>query len=153
MEREPRAPDRPILPRGLMIWLITVGLVMGTGTLGVASWAEQAHTPVVAHTMGLVTFSLYSLFFSITTKDQWKTVFSLDTFADKRLNIATGASVLTLILATVFGPLQSLLKTTGLDLQQWLICTGAALSIVVAAEVRKAIRRRKTAADSLTGEA
>ena len=42
MERKPRQPDRPILPRGLTAWLVTVGLVMGVGTLGVISWAEQA---------------------------------------------------------------------------------------------------------------
>ena len=44
MERKPRPPDRPILTRGLLIWLVVVGLVMGGGTLGVISWAEQART-------------------------------------------------------------------------------------------------------------
>jgi P-type Ca2+ transporter type 2C len=142
MARKPRQPDRPILTRGLMIWLIVVGLVMGAGTLGVASWAEQERTAVIAHTMGLVTFSLYSLFFSITTRDERQTAFSLDTFSDRTFNIATIASVLTLILATVFGPLQKLLDTTSLDVQQWLICSCVALSIIVVSEIRKAVRRR-----------
>jgi Ca2+-transporting ATPase len=142
MERKPRRPDRPILTRGLMAWLVAVGLVMGVGTLGVISWAEQARTEAIAHTMGLVTFSLFSLFFSIATKDERQTVFSLDTFSDKTFNLSTGASVLTLILSTVFGPLQSLLKTTPLDVQQWLICTCVALSIIVVSEIRKAVRRR-----------
>ena len=97
---------------------------MGAGTLGVLSWAEQVHTEAIAHTMGVVTFSLYALFFSIATKDERRTVFSLDTFSDKTFNIATGVSVLTLFLATVFGPLEAFLKTTHLDVQQWLICTG-----------------------------
>ena len=51
-------------------------------------------------------------------------------------------SVLTLILATVFGPFQKFLSTTSLDLQQWLICIGAALPIIIASEIRQAIRRR-----------
>jgi hypothetical protein len=46
------------------------------------------------------------------------------------------------VLATVFGPWQALLKTTGLDVPQWIICICVALSIIVATEVRKAIRRR-----------
>jgi P-type Ca2+ transporter type 2C len=50
--------------------------------------------------------------------------------------------VLTLILATVLGPLQSLLETTSLDVQQWLICSCVGLAIVVVSEIRKAIRRR-----------
>ncbi len=142
MGRKPRRPDQPILTRGLFIWLVTAGLVTGAGTLGVLSWAEQVHTEAIAHTMGVVTFSLYALFFSIATKDERRTVFSLDTFSDKTFNIATGVSVLTLFLATVFGPFEAFLKTTHLDVQQWLICTAVALSIMVTSEIRKAIRRR-----------
>ena len=151
MERKPRQPDQPILPRGLMVWLITVGLVIGAGTLGVTSWAEQVRTEAIAHTMGVVTFSLYSLFFSIATKDERRTVFTLDTFADRKFVIFTGVSVLTLILATVLGPLQAFLKTTSLDVQQWLICTGVALSVIIASEIRKAIRRR-AAAEAIPAE-
>jgi Ca2+-transporting ATPase len=111
-------------------------------TLGVISWAEQVHTQAIAHTMGVVTFSLYALFFSIATKDEWRTVFTLGTFSDKRFVMATGVSVLTLILATVLGPFQAFLKTTSLDVRQWLICIGTALSVIVASEIRKAARRR-----------
>jgi Ca2+-transporting ATPase len=146
MERKPRPPDRPILTRGVIIWLVAAGLVMGAGTLGVVSWADQERTAAVGHTMGVVTFSLATLFFSITTRDERRTVFSLDTFSDRTLNIATIASVLTLILATVLGPLEKLLETTSLDVQQWLICISVGLAIVVVSEVRKAIRRRAAGA-------
>ena len=142
MERQPRQPDRPILSRGLLVWLVIAGLVMGAGTLGVISWAEQVHTEAIAHTMGVVTFSLYTLFFSIATKDELRTMFSLDTLSDKTFNIATVASIAALFLATVFGPFQAFLKTTHLDVQQWLICTAVALSIIVVSEIRKAVRRR-----------
>jgi len=152
MERKPRRPERPILTRALMIWLIGVGLVMGTGTLGVASWAEQERTALVGHTMGLVTFSLATLFFSITTRDERQTAFSLDTFSDRTLNLATIASVLTLILATVFGPLEKLLETTSLDVQQWLICICVGLAIVVVSEIRKAIMRRTAGDAASAGE-
>ena len=146
MERRPRPPGRPILTRGLIAWLVAVGLVMGVGTLGVISWAEQARTQDVAHTMGVVTFSLYALFFSIATKDEQRTVFSLDTFSDKTFNVATGVSAATLVLSTVLGPLRSLFETTPLDIQQWLVCVGVGLSVVVISEIRKAVRRRRSAA-------
>ena len=61
---------------------------------------------------------------------------------EQTFNVATGVSILTLFLATVFGPFEAFLKTTNLDVQQWLICTGVALSIIVVSEIRKAIRRR-----------
>ncbi len=92
--------------------------------------------------MGVVTFSLYALLFSICTRDERRTVFSLDTFSDAKFVIATGASILTLLLTTVFGPLQTFLKTTSLDARQWLICLAVALSIVVMSEIQKAVRRR-----------
>jgi P-type Ca2+ transporter type 2C len=141
MEREPRQPDRPILTRGGFAWLASAGLVMGVGTLGVTSWAEQVHTEAIAHTMGVVTFSLYALFFSIETRDERRTAFSLDTFSDSKFVIATGVSILTLLLTTVFGPLQAFLKTTSLDVRQWSICLAVALSIVVMSEIGKAVRR------------
>ena len=45
MDRKPRPPDQPILPRALMFWLVIVGLIVGIGTLGVISWAELVYTP------------------------------------------------------------------------------------------------------------
>jgi P-type Ca2+ transporter type 2C len=145
MERKPRQPDEPILNRGRFAWLVSAGLVMGAGTLGVLSWAEHAHTQEVAHTMGVVTFSLYALFFSIATRDERQTVFSLDTFSDAKFVIATGVSIVTLLLTTVFGPLEAFLKTPPLDVRQWLICLAVSLSIVVVTEIRKAVRRSSAA--------
>jgi Ca2+-transporting ATPase len=141
MDRKPRRPEQPILTRGMMLWLVAVGIVVGAGTLGVLEWAERSYSAETAHTMGVVTFSLFALFFSIAAKDEYRTMFSLDTFTDRRLNIATGISVLTLILSTVFGPLQSLLDMTNLNIRQWLACGCVAASIIVISEIRKAIRR------------
>jgi Ca2+-transporting ATPase len=143
MERRPRPKDEPILPRRLMIWLITVGLIMGVGTLGVISWAEQAHNREIAHTMGLVTFSLFHIFFSMAVKDERKTIFSPEILADKTFVKATGVSIVALFLATVVGGLQRFLGTTSLDVRQWIICILVALSIVVATEIRRIILRRR----------
>jgi Ca2+-transporting ATPase len=143
MRRQPRDPDQPILPRGLFVRLVAVGLIMTIGTLGVISWAQQEHGDTVAHTMGLVTFSLFNLFFSITTKDESRTAFTLDTFADKPFAIASAISLATVVLATTFNPFEALLKTTPLTVAQWLGCIAVAASIVVLSEIRKAFLRRR----------
>jgi P-type Ca2+ transporter type 2C len=150
MERPPRPPSQPILSRGLIIWLASAGLVIATGTLSVISWAEQAHTLTIARTMGVVTFSLFNLFFSIEAKDERQSAFSLDTFADRTFIITTGVSFFLLVMSTVLRPFEAILKTTTLDVRQWLICTAAALSIIAAAEIRKAVRRR-AAPEATTG--
>jgi hypothetical protein len=41
------------------------------------------------------------------------------------------------------------MKTVTLDVVQWLICTVVALSVVAAAEIRKAVLRRRTAATAV----
>jgi len=42
----------------------------------------------------------------------------------------------------VFGPLETFLKTTSLDVRQWLICLAVALSIIVISEIRQIFLRR-----------
>ena len=101
MDRPPLPPTKPILTRGLIVWLAFVGLVMTVGTLGVISWAEQAHGLAIARTMGMVTFALFLLFFSVESKDQRDSAFSLDTFSDKTFVVTTGGSFVLLILSTV----------------------------------------------------
>ena len=145
MDRPPLPPGRPILTRGILAWLALVGLLMAVGTLGVISWADHTHGLAVARTMGMVTFALFLLFFSIESKDERDSAFSLDTFSDKTFLITTGGSFVLLVLSTVLSIFQTVMKTVRLDVRQWLICTAVALSIVVAAEIRKATRRRTAA--------
>ncbi|HEX5407304.1 MAG TPA: cation-transporting P-type ATPase [Pseudonocardiaceae bacterium] len=143
MQRQPRRPNEPILSMRLIARLTLVGLFMGAGTLGTVAWAEQTHSPEVAHTMGFVTFSLFNLFFSIATKDEEKSVFNLDILADRTFALMSGISFVTLVLTTVLGPFQAFLNVTRLDLAQWLICTAVALSVILLSEVRKAISRHR----------
>ena len=93
----------------------------------------------------MVTFALFILFFSIESKDQRDSAFSLDTFSDKTFVITTIGSFVLLILSTVLSIFQTVMKTVQLDVQQWLICTATALSIVVATEIRKAVLRQTAA--------
>jgi Ca2+-transporting ATPase len=145
MDRPPLPPSKPILTRALIVWLAFVGLLMAVGTLSVISWAEQEHGLRIARTMGMVTFALFILFFSIESKDERDSAFSLDTFSDKTFVITTSGSFVLLVLSTVLGIFQIVLKTVMLDVRQWLICTAVALSIVVAIEIRKAVLRQTTA--------
>jgi len=151
MDRPPLPPGRPILTRVLIVWLSFVGLLMAIGTLGVISWAEQEHGLRIARTMGMVTFALFILFFSIESKDERDSAFSLDTFSDKTFVITTSGSFILLVLSTVLGIFQIVLKTVMLDVRQWLICTAVALSIVVATEIRKAVLRQTADAIRATG--
>ena len=76
MERPPRPKDQPFLSRRLTVWLVFCGLVMAAGTLGLIAWANSTYDTAIAHTMGLATFSIFHLFFSLETADPERTIFS-----------------------------------------------------------------------------
>jgi Ca2+-transporting ATPase len=139
MDRKPRAADEAVLPRRLLAYLASVGFVIGATTLGIISWATDPHGLVVARTMGFTAFCLSHVFFAATTKDERRSMFNLDTFADKPFLIATGTALVVIVLTTTLAPLQRLLETTELDLNQWLICIGAGLVVVALSEIRKAV--------------
>ena len=145
MEVPPRPKEQKIIPRRLMTWLVTVGLVMAVGTLGVMAWATVAfpsENSVIAQTMGVTTFALFRLFSSLETADEDESLFSGSIFANRPLLIATGLSVLTILLATELGFLQKFLGMVSLTGQQWLVCIGVAGSLIVVEEARKLLKVR-----------
>lgn len=54
----------------------------------------------------------------------------------------TSVSILTILLATQFGPLQQILDTVELTVGEWALCVVVAASIVVICEVKKAFHIR-----------
>jgi Ca2+-transporting ATPase len=142
MEVPPRPKGQQIMPRRLMTWLVTCGLVMAVGTLGVLAYANAHYGDVVARTMGVTTFALFRLFSSLETADQDESLFSGSILGNRPLLIGTGISVLTIILATELGFLQRILDTVSLSPDQWAICLLVALSIIIVEEARKLLRIR-----------
>ncbi len=150
MEDAPRPKNEEILPRPLFLWLAFVGIFMGIGTLGVIVWAVNSFDDTVAHTMGLVTFSLFHLFFSLETANEERTIFSSELLENPVLLKTSGLSLLTIFLATTFGPLQRVLDTVELTIEQWAICGIVAALIIVVSEVRKVMRRRAAPVAAVT---
>ncbi|MDF5756910.1 HAD-IC family P-type ATPase [Spongiactinospora sp. TRM90649] len=145
MRRTPRRADEPILDRRLLTRLGVAGLILGLGTLGVVGWAEPAYGQEAARTMGLTTFSLFNLFFSITTRDDTRSVFSRGDRAGRPFLIACAASVAAIVMGTELDLLHRLLGTTDLSLGQWAVCLVVGLAIIPVSEARKALLRRRAA--------
>jgi Ca2+-transporting ATPase len=116
---------------------------MAAATLAVIYWAGNTFDESVAHTMGLVTFSMFHLFFSLETSNEERTIFSSELLENPILLRTSLVSLLTIFLATAFGPLQRILDTVDLTVEQWAVCILVAASIIVVAEVRKFVRSRR----------
>ena len=142
MEVPPRPKVQKIMPRRLLTWLVFVGLVMAAGTLGVLAWASSTYGDVIARTMGVTTFALFRLFSSLETADEDESLFSGSILSNRPLLIATGISVLTIVLATELGVLQRILGMESLSIDQWAVCLVVALSLIVIEEVRKLLHIR-----------
>ena len=143
MQRRPRKPEQPILSRTDTRWFVIAGLVMGISTLAVIAGAENAEGEQFARTMGLTTFALANLLFSFTARDQLRSVFNLDTVNDRTFLTTSLMSIAAIIFVTELQFFQRVFDTVELTGNQWLICIGAALTIVVASEIRKFLLRRR----------
>jgi P-type Ca2+ transporter type 2C len=145
MNRKPRKPDAPLLTRVDTRWFVIAGFVMAVATLGVAAGAEDAEGAGLARTMAVTTFAISNLAFSFTARDERRSVFSLDTFGDRRFIVTSLMSAAAIIFATELRFFQRILDTVELTGNQWLICIGAGLLVVVASEIRKFLLRRQEA--------
>jgi Ca2+-transporting ATPase len=147
MEQKPRGVDEPILDRSSIGWLAVVGLVHGVAVLSVLQWASDHRSEEVARTMGFTTFALMNLFYSFSCRHDLKSVFSLDTFDDRRFVLASIASFVAIVIGAQTDVMERILHSSPLDMKEWLICMGSALSILVAGELRKLqLRHRNQAA-------
>src|SRR5205823_2739604 len=104
-------------------------------------------TLVVARTMGMTTFALANLFYSFTTRDELRSVFSLDVLEDRRFLYASGMSVAAIVFGTEIGVFQRILHTVSLSLNEWLVCAAVAAIVVGVSEIRKFVLRRRLAAE------
>ena len=146
MERRPRPVSEPILPRPLLVWLTGLGLVLGLTALGVIWGAEDEHDTAVARTMGMTTFALANVLLAYAVKDPLRSVFSLDTFGDRRLLQMSAISVAVIVLSTELRILQRILDSVPLTGEQWLVCILGSATVLVASEIQKLVlRRRETA--------
>jgi Ca2+-transporting ATPase len=143
MKRKPRPESEPILPRAVLGYLTFAGLVLGGSTLGLIAWADHNHTTAVARTMGMTAFAIANVFFSFTVKDPLRSVFTVESFADRRLLKATGMSAIAILFGTGLGIFQRILGTVSLTGKQWIACILVAFSIVAASELWKLYLRSR----------
>jgi Ca2+-transporting ATPase len=120
MERPPRKAGERILPTRLFTRLIVAGVIIAASALGVMQYAVAgAHWSVeIAHTMGMTTFSLASIFFALETNDELRSVFSHITLESHRLLQMCGWSLLATFLVTALDFMNKIFATTSLNFGQ-----------------------------------
>jgi Ca2+-transporting ATPase len=148
MQRKPRASDEEILPRPLLVWVAIAGLVMGGTTLGLIAWADDAYGSATARTMGLTAFAIGNVLFSLATRDEQSSVFSLSVLEDRTFLMCTAGSLAAILFGTELEIFHRMLGTVPLTLHQWLVCIVVGLAIIPVSEGRRLLLKRRTPASA-----
>jgi Ca2+-transporting ATPase len=138
----PRPIGAPVLSRANWIRLCVQGFVMTVGAL-VAYQIGDAHGPAVAATMLLTALSLSHLAVGLLARDQRNTIFDRAAIPGPTQLRRYGIALLAIIAVTTIDFLERIFGTAELNLSQWAICIGIALSLVVVEELIKLVLRRR----------
>jgi P-type Ca2+ transporter type 2C len=153
MQRPPRPVGAPVLSRNNWIRLCVQGAIMTIGSLA-AYQIVVDEGAALASTMLLTTLSIFHVFAALLCRDQQRTIFDLASIPGAEQLRRYGIAVLAIILVTTLDVLQRIVGTVPLNLSQWSIAVGIALSLVVVEElikvvIRRRLRRHPAPADAL----
>jgi P-type Ca2+ transporter type 2C len=137
MERKPRPLSQPVLSRSQWVRIAFIGILMAAGTLILEAGSADAG-PAVAATLGFVAFSLFSVVVGLSCRSETASAFNRDILSDRRQLMLFGLALLLTYLPTKLG----LLGLTELSGNQWLLCIGLAIALLLVDEVVKVFMRR-----------
>jgi Ca2+-transporting ATPase len=146
MRKPPRAKGEGVITPQMWSGIVYVGLIMGASTLVVldaslpGGFLEGSGSMRYAQTMAFTTLVLASLFNVINARSDEQSAF-VGLFSNKWLWASIGLSIL-LQIAVVYVPfLQKAFSTVGLSIDDWMLCTLAASSVLWLRELSKLARR------------
>jgi len=148
MERKPRPLSQPVLSRSQWVRIAFIGILMAAGTL-VLEKVYASDGAALQATMGFVAFSLFSVVIGLSCRSETASAFNRDIFSDRRQLMLYGLALLLTFLPTELGFMQRILGTTSLNGNQWLLCIGLAIALLLVDEVVKVFMRRSRRAAQL----
>ena len=141
MSHPPRKTTDRILKLRLLGKLMSYGLIMMTGTLGVLWWGLQTGTGKHAQSLAFTTFVLFQVFNAFNARVAKRSTFNANFFRNRTLWIALIGVVVLQVLAMQWTPANAIFNVEKLSSNDWLLATLVASSVLVLEEIRKKIRR------------
>ena len=145
LQRPPRRTGRSILDRLMWERVIIAGLVMGAGTLAMFRWElDTTDSLIRAQTVALTTMVVYQVFQAGNSRSETESVLRRNPFANLFLFLATAAALSIHIAALYLPPTQYVLRVEPIELGAWLRIIAVATTILIAMELHKLLRQRRT---------
>ena len=137
MNEVPRDPSAQILSWRRLSILLTYGLTMAAGTLGILYHGLKTHEITHATTLAFTTFVLFQIFNVFNARAEKGSAFNRHFFANRYFWLAILGVLLMQVVVINWLPAQTLFHTTALTSQDWLLAVGVASSVLVFEESRK----------------
>ena len=120
------------------LFLMAIPMMIGTLFLFKGYYQEDL---VKGWTVSLTVLAVFQWFNAWNCRHESKSIFQLNPFSNKFL---VGATIIVIILqlSAIYNPLmQKILRTSALDISDWLLIIPVATSIIIVEEIRKFIYR------------
>ncbi|MFH0904349.1 MAG: HAD-IC family P-type ATPase, partial [Methanobacteriota archaeon] len=144
MRKPPRDPKENILTKRIIIYTmgVTLTIFLGTFALFAWTWDSMQHLPwgertALAQTTAFATLITFELFNALNSRSLEKSIFRTGLFTNKRLLLALFGSVIAMMLAIYWEPMQVIFKTAPLGVEAWIRIMLVSSTVVVAAEIMK----------------
>lgn len=138
MSDPPRGRHEPVLPLSRVMKIVSYGVIMMVGTLGVLYYGIQSGMEQTqATTLAITTFVLFQFFNLFNARVEQGTAFNRHLFDNGMLWASLAGVVLLQIIAVHWPPAQSIFATSALGLEEWALAIGVASCVLVLEELRK----------------
>jgi Ca2+-transporting ATPase len=137
MHDQPRRQSAQILTSGRLARLAMYGMTMMVGTLFMFQHGLTAQTQTYALTLAFTTFVLFQFFNAFNARAEHSSVFNANFFKNGKLWLALAAVLALQVMAVHWTPAQAIFGTTDLRLEDWLMATLVASSVLLLDEARK----------------
>jgi P-type Ca2+ transporter type 2C len=138
MNEVPRKPDARILSLRRFGNLLSYGLTMAIGTLGVLYYdLQQSGDTAHATCLAFTTFVLFQVFNTFNARTEKGSAFNQHFFANKALWVSILGVIILQVTIVQWSYAQAIFHTTVLTMMDWLLATGIALLVLVFEELRK----------------
>jgi len=142
MKRKPRPPNESLFAGGLGTQIVWVGVLMGLGTIALFAWVRQNGDLARAQTAAFFTLTMFQMFNVLAIRSERHPLWTIGIFSNPMLLGAVALTVLLQLMITYTPALRTVFHTVALTSGELLICSATALTVYLAVEGEKWIRRR-----------
>jgi Ca2+-transporting ATPase len=148
MKQKPLSKKEPLLNKEMKTIIFIAGIVRDLFYFAIFLYFLRLELDIsYIRTVIFAIIGVNSLLYVFSLRSLMKPIWKINPFSNTYLNFATLASLVLLVIAIYFAPLQRALQTVPLNLNDWLLVLGVSIANIVLIEISKFyfIRKEKTA--------